>query len=62
MLPITTKFDRVINPNGIEIICQFLKLGLILGELIEWRKRLENKVANLAWPMAILVTLLLDAI
>ena len=62
MPPITTKVDRVINPNGIEVARQFPKLGLILGELIERRKGIENKVANLARPMAVLVTLLLDVI
>ena len=62
MPPITTKVDRVINANGIKVAYQFPKLGLILGELIKWRKGIENKVANLARLVAVLVTLLLDAI
>ena len=56
MLPIITKVNRVINPNGIEVNRQFPKLGLILGELIKRKTGIENKVANLARPLAVLVT------
>ena len=62
MPPITTKVDRVINPNEIEVACQFSKLGLILRELIKRRKGIENKIANFARLVVVLVTLLLDAI
>lgn len=53
MPSITIKVDCVINPNGIEVAYQFLKLGLILEELIEQRKVIKNKAANLAQYVAV---------
>lgn len=62
MPTITIKIDCIINPNKIEVAHQFQKLGLILGEIVKWRKKIENKVAILTWYVTLLVTFLLDAI
>ena len=62
MPPVISKVDCVINLNGMKVACQFPKLGLILGELIEQKKGINNKVVNLTWPVAVLVILLLDTI
>ena len=62
MLPIITTVDCVINRNKIKFACQYPKLNLILGKLIKQKKRMKNKVVNIARPVTVLVDLLLDAI